>query len=98
MEWVALAVVGAAAVAWALYRLVGSPAPVGGSETRRDVTRRAASIQVEEDDFPVLLGMLLGDRSKAERLVAYEGRLAPGAGRARLIENAIDRLRHDLNR
>ena len=88
MEWVVLAVIGVVALlfvlSWVLRRQ-GQPAAPG----------RAA---VEPDEYRVLLTMVLGDRDKAERLIDYEGRRDPSAGRPRLIKSAIERLRDDMRR
>jgi hypothetical protein len=49
----------------------------------------------EGDGFGVLLSMVLGDRAKAERLVAYERTREPNASRSRWITSAIQRMRND---
>ncbi len=45
-----------------------------------------------------LLRMTMGDREQAERLIRYERRYAPDAGREQLIQRAIDRLEYDRMR
>ncbi len=58
--------------------------------------------EVEEeqpvDGYLVLVRMVLGDRSKADRLIALEAARMPDASRTQCIDNAIERLRRDLAR
>src|SRR4051812_25330027 len=99
MEWVAVAVIGAAVLIFVVYRVLKSRGRLTGlgwpgAGGRR--TKPAAGGGEGRDEYPVLLNMVLGDRQKAERLIAYEGRKEPGAGRSRLIKRAIERLRDDM--
>ena len=98
MEWVIFAVIRTAMASFVVYRQLKRHGWVSPTEPRHDLSRPPRAAPANEDEYPVLLRMLLGDRAKAERLVAFEGRKAPDASRRLLIENAIDRLRHDLDR
>jgi hypothetical protein len=69
--------------------------PAGRASAAAPAPRRPETPAVEQDEFSVLVTMVLGDREKAERLVAYEAKRQPGSGRAQLIQNAIERLRYD---
>ncbi|MEV0335603.1 Clp protease N-terminal domain-containing protein [Nocardia sp. NPDC050717] len=54
-----------------------------------------APVPVQVNEFRLLLTMVAGSRSTAERLIAFEQRQSPGADRATWISQAIARLRHD---
>lgn len=91
MLWVALVVVGAAFVFVVVLSLV--------TRLRRAASKRVETASVPISPYPepsdrysALLAMVLGDRDKAERLIAYEATKM----RPRLIELAIQRLREDL--
>ena len=102
MEWLVLLLIALAALGLIYYllsKLRGGPAISGWGAPGWPRTRALSTRPpVEEDQYGVLLNMVLGDRQKAERLIAFEERRAPGASRARLIQNAIDRLRDDYQR
>jgi hypothetical protein len=53
---------------------------------------------VELEQYLVLVNMVLGDRAKAERLIALEASKTPGASREQCIDLAIELLRYDLGR
>ena len=54
--------------------------------------------EAEPANLRVLLGMVLGDQAKAERLIELERTRTPQGSRSELIDQAIDRLRADLSR
>lgn len=101
MTWAVLAAIGLAIVLVVLY-LVARPRrkPLAPPVEKEPIPLRpnppAPVTQVETAaQYRVLLTMVLGDRTKAERLIAYEATLAPGAGRAQLVDKAIERMRAD---
>ncbi|WP_460699817.1 hypothetical protein [Nocardia thraciensis] len=49
-------------------------------------------------EFKTLLGMVMGSHATAERLIAFEQRKLPDAGRAAAITKAIERLQADRRR
>jgi hypothetical protein len=51
-----------------------------------------------EDPYVVLVRMVLGDRAKADRLIAFEAERAPEASRSQCIDSAVERLRRDRRR
>jgi hypothetical protein len=91
MEWVVLAVIGAAVLVFVAYRVLKS-------QGRLTARGRAGAGAEGGDEYPVLLNMVLGDRQKADRLIAYERGKDPGAERSRLIRCAIERMRDDMRR
>jgi hypothetical protein len=109
MEWTAAValVIMLAAVTFVIYRArrsrVDGPPPRGPSSTSSrtldtEPGTRTRGAREAEDEFGVLLTMVLGDRRKAEWLISYEAGKEPRADRARHIRNAIARLRDDLRR
>lgn len=56
------------------------------------------STKQDDEDFSKLLTKTLGDRSKANRLIAYERQRNPNASIAELTKSAIERLEWDNGR
>ena len=84
-------------------RMARSYRPTRGPVDLRDTAPRAPSrapapMAPPPDEYATLLTMVLGDRQKADRLIAYEQRRDPRAPRARLIANAITSMRNDQRR
>ena len=52
----------------------------------------------ESEDHRALLVMCMGDKGKAERLIEFEKKKSPGAGRDVWIKEAIARWGRDLHR
>ncbi|WP_433597601.1 tetratricopeptide repeat protein [Nocardia sp. CA-135953] len=73
-----------------------SPRQPVSSPTPRNVLQQVTS--TPPDDYKILLGMVMGNHTTAEGLIAYEQRKTPTADRETLIRKAIERLREDRRR
>ena len=74
-----------------------SPSATATHETQRIVTNIAPPQSNQPDLYSELLSMVAHDEQVAERLIEFERRSAPGAGRRELIARAIERLIDDRN-
>lgn len=71
-----------------------SRSPVGSSRSRQKPSRKP----VESDLYSRLLTVCLGDRAKAERLIAFEQKRNPKLSRYAAIAEALDSVAYDNRR
>jgi hypothetical protein len=98
MEWVVLALLVLAVLCTAGFLLSRHMAPVTSGLTAPPPAVPTLRSAPAADRYPVLVRMVLGDRARADRLIAFEAERAPQASRSQCIDHAVERLRRDLGR
>jgi hypothetical protein len=98
MGWVVLVLLVVAVLCMAAHLLTRHRSPVTSGLTAPPPAVPAPRPAAPPDRYLVLVQMVLGDRPKADRLIAFEAKMAPQASRAQWIEYAVERLRRDLGR
>jgi hypothetical protein len=96
MGWVILVLIVVAVLCTAAFLLAKHRAPVTSGLTAPPPAVPTLRPAPPADSYLVLVRMVLGDRAKADRLIAFEAEGAPGASRSQCIDFAIQRLRRDL--